>query len=463
MGSLSKLVSLLYIVSIQWMELCRSDDFGFMVNMSVIDKLQRPFMPMVYNLMTGQKIHVPTIEGPLLLDIDTVTLLYVNSDTFTVTTDPENRAVELSITNFDILVGRLKVNVHQTIAGSSLSCVYYTTPNISNWNFTMAINAARHTNESGCNMEIYTNRSKVHIVEGHTNFNWEFDSSFCSTAFRIADNLIDIEKTVKDLLTKEIVHFIDRQLQNTLNEIFAQINWIEVDYQNLTFIELCFAETRVNTDSVVWSATFSLTDTPFDTTSTSTDLPFAPVEITTDDSKDWEGILLGMMALAAALCWIWGFCCWFCCRKCYQIYRDSDKYEQKWIERKEEKGFNTLNGSTMEKEQIQRIGSLSPSGNKKKKSTMEDKFNPLPSICNFDEDSSTDDDDGNFKFDPGTVGGNDMDGDKEYVAPLSSGTSYHRKLRHHATPAHLKMYSPLSMDEEGDEEMELVPSSAKHK
>ena len=245
MASLTTFTILLYWICCQWIYLCRGDDFAFMVNMSVIEKLQRPFMPMVYGMMTGAEIKVPTIEGPLLLDIGTVRLRYVNADSVSVATDPTSHALQLSITDLDILVGRMKVNVHQTIGGSSLSCIYYTTPNISHWNFSMAINAAPHSNESRCNMEVYTNRSKVHILEGHTHFNWEFDSSFCSTAFNIADNLINIEKTVKKVLSNEIIKFIDKELQNSLNEMFAQINYVELDYQNYTWIQLCFSETKV--------------------------------------------------------------------------------------------------------------------------------------------------------------------------------------------------------------------------
>merc|ERR1712083_5562 len=103
-------------------------------------------------------------------------------------------------------------------------------------------------------MEVYTNKSRVHIDEGRTHFNWEFDSGLCTTAFNIADKYINIEKTVKKMLSKEIVKFIDKKLQSSLNDVFQKINYVPLDYQNYSYIQLCYSETKVGPDNLVLGA-----------------------------------------------------------------------------------------------------------------------------------------------------------------------------------------------------------------
>jgi len=360
--------------------------------MSVIRQLQRPFMPKVYDFVTGQKIDVPTISGPLLLDIGTVEVLYVHTDSFSVDIDSTGDGIALRIDDLDILIGRLAVNVHQTVAGSSFSCVYHTTPNVSDWDFSMAISAVPN---SQCNLEILTNRSKVHIAEGHTHFNWESHSFLCRAAFRIVDGLIDIEQTVKKLVVRHITKFIDRQLQRSLNDIFSRINYIEMDYRNWTWIELCFSETTFGADFVRLGVTFEITEDTEPALNATSGPDGDALDV--PDPSD-EQLLLNAMAIGCALCWIWGFFCWFCCRKCYKVHRDSDEYERKWAEKKRA-------AQRDKRDNIERISSASPNGQSARRdSRMEHKFNPIPSVCNFHPSQSEESQDTDVEY-KDTAGG----------------------------------------------------------
>ena len=239
----------------------RSADIAININESTFAKIQEPLSPILQTFLLHQTIHIHTINGPLNLDIDPVSLRYIHYDDFSITTNIERGGVDLQARNLDILVQKLKVNIHRTVAGSPFSCVYYSSPNISKWNISLNLLQTRPENGTRCNLEISANKSLTAIIEGHTTFNWEFGSSFCRSAFRVADELVGVKATVINMLVKEIKRFIDRDLANVANVLLEQVSLIETgEYHDghKILMRTCFPEVEVRDDSVYLGAVFNV-------------------------------------------------------------------------------------------------------------------------------------------------------------------------------------------------------------
>merc|ERR1712154_470670 len=110
---------------------------------------------------------------------------------FEMRTNASRSTVDIKITDLDVLIDRLKVNVAVPPEyGENLeqvSCDYYTTPNITKWNVSLAVDPNYAPEE--CYLNIETIKSTIEITKYKTDFNWELGKifSFCRSVFNLAD------------------------------------------------------------------------------------------------------------------------------------------------------------------------------------------------------------------------------------------------------------------------------------
>lgn len=204
-------------------------------------------------------IHIKPITSlPFIkVTIDNLKFLYVKADAFIMTTNATRSTVDITITKIDVLLDTLGVTVEVPPEYGanldSLACVYSTTPNISNWNLSLAVNPNKPDKEE-CNLNVETIKSSIKITEYHTDFQWEYPSKFCESVFLIADIALgnELEAVIKDLVIGEVTKFIDKQLQKEINNLldrFSEFDGSGIN-DNIALFHICFSDVLVGEDFI---------------------------------------------------------------------------------------------------------------------------------------------------------------------------------------------------------------------
>lgn len=350
-------LNLLIVIWLQQLYMCRGYDFAVMLNMSLLRKVQEPFIPMLYELVTNQTIDIPTINiHSFYLDIDPVQLRWTDIESVSIDTDPVHNSINIKTSGLDILIDRFMINAHTSVAGCSLSCHIHSTPNISNWTFEMAINVSPPDDLSQCDLQISINKSTIQITEGQTHFNWQTHSLFCTANLEMAVRVFEIESIIKTMLIHKIINFIDRQLPQLLNGMLSDINYWEINSENITWLgtssdfmhflnvsptldlelAMCFSDIKVNDDNVELGATFRLIDTEDFHTTTSTTLVSSTDDNGLMDIKEDvdDNMLLWALLISCVFSWICGCICCLCCTHCCKCSRTKgyrQNKERQWM------------------------------------------------------------------------------------------------------------------------------------